>query len=173
LLLKVMIVWGGVDDFARNSGAGLAFGFNEDNDGDGYSECDGDCNDLRADIAPGLAETCDGLDNNCNLQIDENAEPDEVEGVGFQSQFLLVWQPEATGLGAIHDVARGRIDELPVGSGVAETCFASVQGGSTPVFWPPPSRTGYWYLVRGRNDCGAGTYGDQSDGTERTTNVCP
>jgi hypothetical protein len=30
-----------------------------------------DCNDTRPDINPGAAEACDGLDNNCNITIDE------------------------------------------------------------------------------------------------------
>ncbi len=31
----------------------------------------GDCNDVDARIAPGLGETCDGLDNDCNGETDE------------------------------------------------------------------------------------------------------
>jgi len=30
----------------------------------------------------------------------------------------------------------------------------------------------FWYLVRARNSCGFGTYGFQSDGTERATPAC-
>jgi uncharacterized protein (TIGR03382 family) len=43
-----------------------------DQDGDSYSSCDGDCNDDDALILPGAAETCDGVDNNCNGEVDEN-----------------------------------------------------------------------------------------------------
>jgi hypothetical protein len=41
----------------------------------GYSAVSGDCNDFNADIHPGAAELCDGKDNNCNGQIDENIVP--------------------------------------------------------------------------------------------------
>ncbi len=42
-----------------------------DNDGDGYSEEDGDCNDNVASIFPGATETCtDNIDNNCNGYVD-------------------------------------------------------------------------------------------------------
>lgn len=42
-----------------------------DNDGDGYMECDGDCNDSKADIKPTAAENCsDGIDNDCDGDTD-------------------------------------------------------------------------------------------------------
>ncbi len=36
-----------------------------DNDGDGYAECKGDCDDARAGTFPDAPETNDGLDNQC------------------------------------------------------------------------------------------------------------
>ncbi len=45
-----------------------------DRDGDGRGvDCGrvNDCDDTRDDVYPGRAETCDGIDNNCNDQIDE------------------------------------------------------------------------------------------------------
>ena len=46
---------------------------NLDNDGDGYSVAQGDCDDNNASINPNAIENCDGIDNNCNGSIDENA----------------------------------------------------------------------------------------------------
>ena len=43
----------------------------QDNDGDGWSEAAGDCDDANADLYPGRAEDCDGIDNNCNNVVDE------------------------------------------------------------------------------------------------------
>ena len=42
-------------------------GMYTDNDGDGYSEADGDCDDDNASIHPGAEETPgDGIDSNCD-----------------------------------------------------------------------------------------------------------
>ena len=41
-----------------------------DNDGDGVP-ADEDCDDNNAEVFPGAAESCDGLDNNCDGSVDE------------------------------------------------------------------------------------------------------
>ena len=43
-----------------------------DPDGDGFSVDDGDCDDVQADIHPGAPEVCDGVDQDCNGQIDDS-----------------------------------------------------------------------------------------------------
>jgi hypothetical protein len=43
-----------------------------DNDGDGVP-AEEDCDDNDASVFPGAAETCDGLDNNCDGSVDEGA----------------------------------------------------------------------------------------------------
>ena len=47
----------------------------QDSDGDGYSVAQGDCNDNDASIHPGAVEVCNGVDDNCNVQIDEEYVP--------------------------------------------------------------------------------------------------
>ena len=42
-----------------------------DDDGDGYTEVEGDCNDTEASIRPLVYEVADGIDNNCDGIIDE------------------------------------------------------------------------------------------------------
>lgn len=48
----------------------------DDNDADGYSPADGDCDDSRDDVYPGAPELCDGRDNNC----DDSVPADEADG---------------------------------------------------------------------------------------------
>ncbi|MCB9291850.1 MAG: T9SS type A sorting domain-containing protein [Lewinellaceae bacterium] len=63
-------------------------GFNLDLDGDGFTAigaCFGsadDCDDADGAIFPGAAELCDGLDNNCDGQVDEGFNLD-LDGDGF------------------------------------------------------------------------------------------
>ena len=44
-----------------------------DDDGDGLSELDGDCDDTDPAVAPGAEEVCDGVDNDCSGSIDDDA----------------------------------------------------------------------------------------------------
>jgi hypothetical protein len=41
-------------------------------DGDGFSICQGDCDDTRADVHPGAVEPCDAVDNDCDGFVDED-----------------------------------------------------------------------------------------------------
>jgi Putative metal-binding motif len=54
-----------------------------DIDGDGFDICVGDCDDQAAAVFPHAPETCDGLDNDCDLLVDED--------VGE----LPLWYPDA------------------------------------------------------------------------------
>ena len=59
----------------------------EDTDGDGYTVCDGDCDDGSGDINPGGIEDCfDELDNDCDGHVDAEdtdcASGDDDDGAG-------------------------------------------------------------------------------------------
>jgi hypothetical protein len=72
-----MLVWGGWSPFTSftqlNGGGRYVFHQGIDDDGDGLSECDGDCNDADAFTAPGAPELCNERDDSCEGLVDENA----------------------------------------------------------------------------------------------------
>jgi hypothetical protein len=43
-----------------------------DRDGDGQTECEGDCDNLEPSVFTGAPEICDGLDNDCNVNTVDN-----------------------------------------------------------------------------------------------------
>src|SRR5262249_48120065 len=90
-------------------------------------------------------------------------------------KMTLSWTSAAGGAGSgtVHDVLRGPISTLPVGSG-GESCLASGLAGTTTTDPATPSAgTGFRYLVRGRNACGRGPYGFASDGSPEASSACP
>ncbi len=75
---------GGGSATTSTAGGGTATstGNSVDDDGDGWTEDQGDCNDANKDVHPDADEICDDkIDNNCNGAID-TAEPDG-DGDGF------------------------------------------------------------------------------------------
>lgn len=110
------------------------------------------------------------------LDLEKALTPPEVTDVAWDAdKVTLRWRSAALDAGptTVHDVARGTLGEWPVGSG-AGTCLASgtAEASTTDATTPDPG-TGFWYLVRGRNVCAAGTWGQASGGTERAPGACP
>jgi len=55
----------------------------EDNDGDAWSVSEGDCDDADATAFPGAVETADGVDDDCDLVVDEGTPAYDDDGDGF------------------------------------------------------------------------------------------
>jgi hypothetical protein len=127
-----------------------------------YADTDGDGMRDDLDCAPGTA-TAFGV-------------PGRTRNVRFDGAGKLTWTTESprAGSGTAYDVLRGRLGEWPVGSGPGETCaIQATSATSLPPDSPPPLGTGFFYVVRGKNGCGTGTYGFASGGAERTSLTCP
>ncbi len=104
--------------------------------------------------------------------------PAEVGGLGVSggSSATIHWLSAAPGAGSgtVHQVLRGVVSQLPVGTGGSETCLAEgLPGTSITDDATPVAGSAFYYLVRGENACGAGTYGRTSRDAERTSTACP
>lgn len=105
-----------------------------------------------------------------------SAIPGEVTGLHFTpDKSALAWSaPAGSGSGTTYDVLRGDVSQLPVGSGAAETCVASrISATQSLAPGSPLPSTAWWYLTRGQNSCGGGTYGQDSQGATRLSSACP
>jgi len=66
---------GGADD--TSTGDPQADPLDVDDDGDGWTENDGDCDDASATVHPGAIDGCDGQDEDCDGELDEDAADDD------------------------------------------------------------------------------------------------
>ena len=68
LMLETTLASGRVENVVS-----APFTIRSDMDGDGWTVCEGDCNDFNSAVNPGVAENCaTPYDDNCNGQINEN-----------------------------------------------------------------------------------------------------
>ena len=77
-----------------------------------------------------------------------------------------------------YDVVRGNVSGLPVGPGLGdEVCLGSSPGTTVTDATVPGPGGAFWYLSRGKNTCGTGTYGNQgfhgAPAALRVTTTCP
>jgi photosystem II stability/assembly factor-like uncharacterized protein len=103
--------------------------------------------------------------------------PAEIGGLVVASDAqTLSWSPtgSASGGGVVYDLWREPTAPVPVGSESGGVCLASSVTAATfadPV--TPFIASGFRYLVRGRNACGGGPWGQSSFGSPETPGPCP
>jgi hypothetical protein len=111
----------------------------------------------------------------CNAGLCEHAPnpvPVQVQNLRVSST-QIDWDA-VFGLNGGYDLLRGLLDELPVGSNPSsEACPAQGITGTTFLDGAPlPDTSGYFYLVRAKNECGPGSY-DDATSLPRVTPTCP
>jgi hypothetical protein len=161
-----MVIWDGAIENASRVGGLYAFDQSLDGDGDGTSECAGDCNDGNPDVHPGADEACNGFDDDCNGVVDDGfALPGEVTGLVFDDAFTLSWDPRPDA--ERYDVVRGSLIAL-LGAGgdfaAAGTSCVEDDGSDTTIEEPDAPGVGqaFLFLVRAQKACKTGSYGSGS-----------
>jgi hypothetical protein len=155
-----------------------------DADGDGVLDYLDNCpftanpDQLNSDLDPS-GNACDCMPGSS----DGVAPASELRGLGIgvdSDKHKLTWCASIAyyeGYATVTNIVRGALAGLPVENGPSDICLASA------LDWPdwldpavPLPGTGYWYLARPANPCGAGDYGVDSLGEPRESPViaaCP
>ncbi|MFM7201242.1 MAG: MopE-related protein, partial [Myxococcota bacterium] len=129
-----------------------------DNDGDGFSTIDGDCDDNDASVHPGAEELCDGLDNDCNDLVDDGATTlyyadRDKDGYGDAGSSVDACSPPA---GYVSNSSDCNDNDATVKPGAAEACDG-IDNNCNSQIDEGLARTRYYA------DLDGDTYGDSSN----------
>lgn len=182
-----MLVWGGSNGGDLRSGGRYRVSLDSDLDGlaDAADLCPFAPDPAQPDLdGDGVGDACDpDLDGDCAGNPSDCAPTDgsafaaatEASGLtAAADRATWTWTALDAGSGTVYDLARGDLGELRIGSHAAEVCVAA--GSATPSGVDPAvpaAGSGFWYLARGRNGCGSGSWGTTSGGAPRSVAACP
>jgi YD repeat-containing protein len=103
--------------------------------------------------------------------------PHQITGVRWRSdKTTLEWNSDApySGSATTYDVLRGLLADLPVSGALTEYCLDPASADTTASDAEVPAQDAcFYYVVRGDNECGTGSYGEATGGSPRSSPVCP
>ena len=130
----------------------------------GYVSNGNDCNDTNAVAYPGAEEICDGVDNDCNDEVDENLDivfyvDDDGDGYGDDDNVTNGCQAEL-GLSTIGgDCDDGDPSISPVANEICDDidndCDGSIDNGAMSTFYADNDEDGYGDLTNTTQACSA------------------
>ena len=133
-----------------------------DDDGDGYAETEGDCDDQDPTLSPGAPETCDGVDNDCDGSVDNHPESgntyyldEDGDGYGATASYVVACAPPA---GYVTDGSDCNDTQASIHPGATEICDDRDNDCDGTV---DEEVTTTWYLDRDGDG-----YGDDSASTQ-------
>jgi hypothetical protein len=130
----------------------------------GYAPAGGDCNESNGNVHPGALELCNLIDDNCDGTIDNAAQPagsSHVSASHAAGGALISWTSVSGATG--YDLVRGSLTVLASSGGNFTLATDACLQDNSPLTirsdpGAPAPGQGKWYLVRGQNCGGAGTY---------------
>ena len=181
LVLDTDVAFGGLA--LRGNACSTGSGALYDQDGDGYSFCGTDCNDLDADAHPGSVEVCNGVDDNCDGTVDEGTECYDDDGDGRSEEAGDCNDADASvHVGAEEDFENGIDDDcdgiVDSGGGDADGDGFAVAGGDCNDFDSSASPAAVEVADGVDNDCdglideGTDAYDDDGDGLSEMEGDC-
>ncbi len=105
----------------RGNDCATASGELYDWDGDGYGYCGSDCDDWDGGVHPGATETCDGVDEDCDGQVDEGTSCVDDDGDG--------WSEDEGDCDDADAAISPGADEVP-GNGIDDDCDGVTDDGT-------------------------------------------
>jgi len=133
-------------------------------------------------VAGSTDQDGDGVPDACDSAPTDDqtwAAPYEVEHLRWRSDNVTIeWDSLAqkSGPSTSYDLMYGDLEELPfLGSGAGESCMENDLAATTVIDSSPQPlpEKGWFFLVRGQNSCGTGTYGASFSGEQRQSAACP
>ena len=127
-----------------------------DRDADGWTQCEGDCDDALPGIHPGAPEACNLIDDNCNGVLDDAECPPQLVDMRIafgasdaQGAAVLSWtstkEVHVAGFNVLTLDSRGRRTQL---NGGPMACVECTTGrGHTYTYFVPKRRSGKSYFV--------------------------
>lgn len=149
------------------------------NQGDGDTDGRGDlCDNCPAVANPSQSDQdTDGQGDDCDCAVLDptNSVPLEVLDltVAHGAPFTEVSWPDLPG-SPLYDLAGSTISSLAAGGTLGAGCLEDDLGANmhTDPRTDPPPGDGYYYMVRGENACGYGTYGQAEAGERQPSGAC-
>ncbi|MBL0316440.1 MAG: hypothetical protein IPP69_11925 [Flavobacteriales bacterium] len=156
-----------------------------DYDLDGFTNCEGDCDEFNSNTYPGAPEICDSQDNNCDGDIDEGLTFSEYymdadgDGYGDPAVTIMACQLPFPYSANNLDCDDTNSDVRPLApevcNGIDDDCDGSIDEGVSNIYYADNDGDGYGDPLNTISDCSqpSGYLSDNTDCDDTDANINP